>query len=396
MNDTRQRMLEALLQQGGDGCVSCGACVAGCPVADWNEERLDPRRIVRLIQYGVGDRVAELDWIWHCTTCGRCGYTCPSGIDVSTLVQAARALVPHDRSPGQIQQTADLHCTTGNNMQLTSEQWLETVEWMRDELADDVPDLEVPVDRCGAEHFLTINSKLPMYYPEDLQDIFRLFHAAGVSWTLSSSWWEGTNYAMFTGDEATWEHTLRQQVDRVHQLGCRTMAYTECGHGYYATLTGLQRFGIPHRFRVVHVVSLYAQWIREGRLRLDPSRNPGRFTLHDPCNAVRKAVMAGIPSIAEDARLVLDHVCEEWVEMTPNRDANYCCSGGGGALIAGFKRARTHHGRTKVEQIDRTGAAQVCSPCVNCLDALNNLAQDYQRPWKPVHLWTLLARAIVS
>ena len=390
----RELLRRTLIEQ-GDGCLSCGACVAGCPVGDWDEGRLDPRRTVRLIQYGIGDRLTELDWIWHCTTCGRCGHTCPSGINVSTLVQAARGLVAHDRSPGQIQQTADLHRTTGNNMQLAPDQWIETVEWMRDELADDLPGLDVPVDLAGAEHFLTINSKLPMYYPADLQDIFKVFHAAQESWTLSSTWWEGTNYAMFTGDLATWEETLRQQVARVHQLGCKVMAYTECGHGYYATVTGLQRFDVPHRFDVVHVVSLYARWIREGRLRLDPDRNPGRFTLHDPCNAVRKATMAGIPSIADDARFVLRHVCRDFVEMTPNRDANYCCSGGGGALIAGFRRARTHHGRTKVEQVDRTGAQQVCTPCVNCFDGLTNLARDHGCCWKPVHLWTLLARAVV-
>jgi Fe-S oxidoreductase len=105
--------------------------------------------------------------------------------------------------------------------------------------------------------------------------------------------------------------------------------------------------------------------------------------------------MAGFPSIADDARFVLREVCTDFVEMTPNRDANYCCSGGGGALIAGFKRARTHYGRTKVEQVDRTGAEWVCTPCVNCFDGLDNLARDFKRPWKPVHLWSLLARAIV-
>jgi Fe-S oxidoreductase len=174
------------------------------------------------------------------------------------------------------------------------------------------------------------------------------------------------------------------------------MAYTECGHGYYATLSGYRLFGIEPGFVVTHKATLYARWIREGRFQLDPSRNPGRFTLHDPCNAVRKAAMAGFPTIADDARYVLGQVVTHFEEMTPNREANYCCSGGGGALLAGFRRARLHYGRTKVDQIDRTGADYVCTPCVNCYDALGNLAKDYQRPWKPVHLWTLLANAIVG
>ncbi len=384
-----------LAETGADRCLSCGACVAACPIADWSDERLDPRRLVRLIQNGLGDLVVEMSWIWHCTECGRCNLSCPVGVDVEGLVAAARGLVPRDRSPGQIQKTVELHRTVSNNMGIDTEEWLETVTWMRDELRDDIPGLEVPIEREGAEFFATINSKLPMYYPGDLQDIFKIFHAAGVSWTLPEKWWEGTNYAMFTNDEEAWEETLRRQVERIERLGCREVAYTECGHGYYATLSGYRRFGIEPAFRVTHVVQLYARWVREGRLRLDPSRNPQRVTLHDPCNAVRKASIAGFPSIAEDARFVLARVCLDFVEMVPNREANYCCSGGGGALIAGFKQARTYYGKVKVDQIDRTEARLVCTPCVNCYDAIDNLRRDYRRPWKPVHLWKLLADAIV-
>jgi Fe-S oxidoreductase len=349
-----------------------------------------------LIQNGRGDLVVDMDWIWQCTECGRCNYTCPAGVDLASMICRARGLVPRDRTPGQIQKTADLHRTVSNNMGLEVKDWLETVEWMAEELGEEVEDLEVPIEEQGAEYFATINSKLPMYYPADLQDIFKIFHAAGVDWTLPEKWWEGTNYAMFTDDEQTWEETLRRQAEKVVELGCKKVAYTECGHGYYATKAGYKKFGMEPPFEVFHVVELYARWIREGRFNVDPSRNAKRVTLHDPCNAVRKASIAGFPSIADDARFVLRHVCTDVVEMTPNREANYCCSGGGGALLAGFRNARTYYGKVKVDQIDRTEADLVCTPCVNCYDALDNLARDYDRPWKPVHLWKLLANAIVT
>jgi Fe-S oxidoreductase len=234
-----------------------------------------------------------------------------------------------------------------------------------------------------------------MYYPLDLQNIFKIFHASGVSWTLPKKWWEGTNYAMFTGDDKTWEETLRMQLSEVERLGCKKIAYTECGHGYYATLAGYKKFGIEPGVEVVHVVSLYAQWIREGRFNLDPSRNPEPVTIHDPCNATRKASMDGFASIVDDLRFVLHRVCQQVIEPTPNREANYCCGGGGGALLAGYKSARVHYGKPKVDQIDRTGAPLVCTPCVNCYDAITGLATEFKRIWKPVHLWKLLARAIV-
>jgi Fe-S oxidoreductase len=64
-------------------------------------------------------------------------------------------------------------------------------------------------------------------------------------------------------------------------------------------------------------------------------------------------------------------------------------------LINGFARARTYYGKVKVEQIKRTGAKKVCTPCVNCFDGIGNLAREYKEDFEPVHLWTLLANAIV-
>jgi Fe-S oxidoreductase len=149
---------------------------------------------------------------------------------------------------------------------------------------------------------------------------------------------------------------------------------------------------------VTSVVNLYAKWLKEGRLKVDPERNGDVVvSLHDPCNVVRKAAIDGFPGIADDARYVLNRVVKNFVELDPNRENGFCCSGGGGALINGFARARTYYGKVKVEQIKRSGARKVCTPCVNCYDGLNNLAREYKElhEFEPVHLWTLLANAIV-
>ena len=376
-----------------DYCMSCGKCVSVCPLHGYSE--WDPRRVVKMVMLGLEDEVVNSDFIYQCTTCDRCSHACPMGVKVGNLITLARSLRPRDQVPGGSQKTADLHRSIGNNMQITTEDWLETVDWMKEEVQDEQPDLDFPIDQEGADYFVTINSKLPQYYPMDLQCIYKVFHAAGVSWTMPSTWWEGTNYAMFSGDLDTWEYTLRQQVQRVEELGIKAIAYTECGHGYYATVAGYERFGIEPRFEVIHKVNLYAQWLREGRIEVDPSRNPQRVTLHDPCNAGRKAVMEGFPDILDDSRYVLEQVCENFVEMWPNREHNYCCSGGGGALISGFKEARNYYGKMKADQIDRTEADLVCTPCVNCHDAIEDVAKEYERPWKPIHLWGLLSNALV-
>lgn len=389
----RALLNESAWQADLDYCLTCGKCLSVCPLHGFSD--MDPRKAIRMVLLGMEQEVIDNDWIYQCTVCERCSKVCPMGVRFGALVTRARSMRPRDQVPGGSQKTADLHRTIGNNMNLTTEDWLETVDWMKEEAQDDVPDLDFPIDEKGSDFFVTINSKLPQYYPLDLQCIYKIFHAAGVKWTMPSIWWEGTNYAMFSGDLDTWEHTLRQQVARVEELGIKTMAYTECGHGYYATLAGYKKFGIEPKFEVVHKVNLYARWLREGRLKVDPSRNPQRVTLHDPCNASRKAVMDGFADIMDDSRYVLSKVCPNFVEMWPNREYNYCCAGGGGALISGFKHARNYYGQVKVDQVDRTEAALVCTPCVNCHDAIEGLATEFKRDWKPIHLWALLANALV-
>ncbi len=376
-----------------DYCMSCGKCTSVCPLHGFSS--MDPRKVVRLVMLGQEQEVIDSDFIYQCTTCERCSYVCPMGVKIGNMITRARSMRPRDKVPGGSQKTADLHRSVGNNMNLSTEDWLETVDWMKEEAQEDVEGLDFPIDEPGSDYFVTINSKLPQYYPLDLQCIFKIFHAAGVKWTMPSEWWEGTNYAMFSGDLDTWEYTLRKQVERVEQLGIKYMAYTECGHGYFATLAGYKKFGIKPKFEVVHKVNLYAKWLREGRLKVDPSRNPQRVTLHDPCNVSRKAIMNGFPDIMDDSRYVLQRVCENFVEMWPNREHNYCCSGGGGALISGFAKARNYYGQVKIDQVDRTGADLVCAPCVNCHDAIEGLATEFEKPWKPIHLWALLANALV-
>jgi heterodisulfide reductase subunit C len=224
--DRKQRFKELIAETSKvDACLTCGTCAGGCPVSAW--EGLDPRKLVRMIQLGLEDEIIKSPWIWQCTNCQRCSWACPMGIDIGEIITQARASVLREETPGEIQKTANNHREMMNNMRLTVEDAVESFEWMAEELQEEIPDFVLPIDKQGAEYFCTINSKQPQYFPMDLQSIYKIFYAAKVDWTISSKWWEGTNYAMFTADFDTWDYTVREQAKRVEELGCRTMAYTE-------------------------------------------------------------------------------------------------------------------------------------------------------------------------
>jgi Fe-S oxidoreductase len=65
--------------------------------------------------------------------------------------------------------------------------------------------------------------------------------------------------------------------------------------------------------------------------------------------------------------------------MTPRGKDNYCCGGGGGTVSIDEIRAfRTSvMGKTKAEQIRRTGAKYVVAPCANCKKQLREVCQDH-------------------
>ena len=115
---------------------------------------------------------------------------------------------------------------------------------------------------------------------------------------------------------------------------------------------------MDYDFEIKSIIQYYAQWVREGKLKVNSDWNKERqikFTVQDPCQLVRKSF--GDP-VAEDLRYVVKAVVgeENFVEMYPNRSNNYCCGGGGGFLKSGYPEERREYGKLKAQQILSTGA----------------------------------------
>jgi Fe-S oxidoreductase len=157
-------------------------------------------------------------------------------------------------------------------------------------------------------------------------------------------------------------------------LGCETLVLAECGHGFNANRwEGPDWLRKKYGFEVKSILEVVAGYIREGRIKLDPSRNSDRFTLHDPCNLVR------FGGIVEEQRYILRHAVANFVEMIPNRQNNFCCGGGGGQLsMTRFSQRRINAGKVKADQIKKTGAKVVVAPCHNCIDQLTELNKHYK------------------
>jgi Fe-S oxidoreductase len=157
----------------------------------------------------------------------------------------------------------------------------------------------------------------------------------------------------------------------------------------------LKKFNIPHNFEFKSIIEFYAKWIREGRLKVDPSWNENglKFTVQDPCKLVRQSL--GDP-IAEDLRFVIKKCAgeENFVDMHPNKSNNYCCGGGGGSLQSPYRNERRKFGKIKFDQITETDADIVIAPCHNCHSQISDLCGYYGGKYKTIHLWTLICLSL--
>jgi CheY-like chemotaxis protein len=143
-------------------------------------------------------------------------------------------------------------------------------------------------------------------------------------------------------------------------------------------------------FEMESSVITMLRYIREGRIKVDKTRNTVPVTFHDSCNNARSC------GLFEEPRELLDLVATDFREMYPNRAENYCCTGGGGAMsMSEYAPRRLKSARIKAEQLKATGAKIVVTSCHNCVDGLTDLIRHYKLDMQVTQLVNLVARAAV-
>ncbi len=401
-------------------CVHCGMCAESChySLARPDDPTMTPvykadqiRRIFkghldwtgRVIPWWVQARRPRDDEDLNhlknivfgaCSACRRCTLNCPMGVDTALLVRFTRGLLAElGIVPEGVFNVSRDQWETGNQMAVSEEDYLETLEWMKDEARAEtgISGLDIPVDKPDCDFLYTINPREIKFDPRSIANAAKVFHFAGESWTLPRWGWDQTNFGLFSGDDALGGYVARNVYEAAERLRAGRIVVSECGHGYRSTRwEGYNWAEFDQKIPTESVIVTLMRYLQEGRIKVDPSRNPDPVTFHDSCNIARSA------GLVEEPRRVLRRVCAEFREMVPNRTENYCCSGGGGLLsMAEYRPLRLESARVKADQLRATGAKLVCTMCHNCVDGLTDVIKHYKIDMKVVQVLDLVANAML-
>lgn len=372
-------------------CIHCGLCSEACHyyLSHDRDPRFSPVGKVKqtiwemLKQKGKvsPEFIKQAALITHtqCNLCKRCVQYCPFGIDVAYLMTVVRRIIHKlGCTPLYIQDTAHSHSVTMNQMWVKGDEWPDTLQWQEDEARGEIPNLRIPLEKEGAEIMYSVIAPEPKFQAQLIYQAAVIMNTAGVDWTMPAGvGWDNSDMAMFTGDNEIMGRVKRAHFDIAARLKVKRIVMGECGHAFRSVYDvgnrwlGWQIPPIP----IVHAIDFYDELISAGKIKIKEKYKPV-VTLHDPCNVVRGG------GLHEKARNVTRAICENFVEMHPNREHNYCCCAGGGVINCGppYKKDRVEGNRIKADQLfdaKSRGAQVLITPCHNCHSGLHDIVHHY-------------------
>ena len=390
-----------------DSCVKCGACTDKChyylgtsdpknmPVARQDLFRKVYRRkftfagkyFPKLV--GAVDLTEDVlnDWYSYfhqCSQCRRCSVYCPYGIDTAEISMAAREVMD---SIGVGQKYCNEIIAKvykiGNNLGLPQPALADTLEGLEEDIEDETGvTVRLPLDVKGADVLVVTPSADFFAEPhvDGLMGYAKVFHEAGISWTLSSHASEAANFGMFIGSYENMRKVALRIREAALDLGVKRIIFGECGHAWRVAYSFLNTLAGPFDFLdpkypvPMHIMEFTHDLIQRDALTLDKSANDDMvLTYHDSCNVARASRMGPKPGGQFILpREVIKASCNHFYDMPQDtiHDATYCCGGGGGLLTDDLMELRVKGALPRMEAlkhvVENHGVTHMAAICAIC------------------------------
>ncbi len=424
-----------------DICVRCGACADKChfyigsgdpknmPVLRAELFRSIYRRYFtapgRVFGRLAGARDLTLqvlkEWwyyFYQCTECRRCSVFCPYGIDTAEITMMVRELtnllgLNTDWISGPV-----ANCyMKGNHLGLEPHTIKSSIEFFLDDIETITGiRIEPSFNRKGAEVlFVTPSGDLfadPGTYTA--MGYLMLFHEIGLDYTWSTYASEGGNFGFFTSNEMAKRLNAKIYAE-AKRLGVKWILGGECGHMWRVLNQYMDTWNGPADFlevpkspitgtvfenakstKMVHITEFTADLIRNGKIKLDPSRNDNIIlTYHDSCNTARGM------GLLEEPRYVIRHVCNHFYEMPEDtiREKTFCCGSGTGLNAGENMELRMRGGLPRAMAVryvkERYGVNMLANVCAIDRATLSTLMDYYNKGVRVTGVHELVGNALI-
>jgi Fe-S oxidoreductase/nitrate reductase gamma subunit len=341
-----------------DACTLCKRCQDRCPAFNTGKP-LSPMKLVNQIgEVAFGNREANLidtigrEALWACTTCRACQDICPASIEhVDKIIEMRRNLVlmegefPGEEVMAAMEQTE----VNGNPLGLgyaSRGDWAESLGIKP--LAED-PEVDLL-------YFVGCYASFDKRNIAVAKSFVKLCQAAGVKIGILGKEEKCCGEPMRKmGNEYLYQTLAMETVEIIKGYGVKKIV-TTCPHCFNTLAKDYRDFDFD--IEVVPHALFLEQLVASGTLSL--KTESFACTYHDSCYLGRHNAMYDAP------RNLIRAAGGQITEMAKNRDQAFCCSAGGGRIMA-EENIGERINIKRVEMAVATGAGQLLSNCPFCL-----------------------------
>ncbi|MFH0781190.1 MAG: heterodisulfide reductase-related iron-sulfur binding cluster [Pseudomonadota bacterium] len=341
-----------------DACTLCKRCQDRCP-AYATDKPLSPMQVIsRIGELAEGSPEANLieavgrDAIWSCTTCRACQDICPAGVEhVGKIIEMRRNLVLMEGEfPGEEVMTAMEQLEVNGNP-------LGMGYAARGDWAEGLG-IRSPADGDSIDilYFVGCYASFDKRNIAVARSFLTLCRAAGVRVGILGKEEKCCGEpARKMGNEYLYQTLAAENIELFKSYGIKKIV-TTCPHCFNTLNKDYRDLGFE--CQVQSHPDFLAGLIAQGRLNVGGELFT--CTYHDSCYLGRHN------GIYDTPRGLIVAAGGKIVEMAKNRDQAFCCSAGGGRILAEEKLG-TRINIKRVEMAAATDTGQLLSNCPFCL-----------------------------
>lgn len=341
-----------------DSCTLCMRCQDRCP-AFATGKPLSPMKVINQLgdvafnapDSGLIETIGK-DVLWSCTTCRACQDICPAAIEhVNKIIDLRRSMVLMEGEfPGEeVMAAMDATEVNGNPLGVG---YAERGDWVK----------ELDVKTLAEDSEVDILFFVGCYGSFDKRNIavatsfIKLCRAAGIKVGILGKEEKCCGEPMRKmGNEYLYQTLATENIEMIKSHGVEKIV-TTCPHCFNTLAKDYRDLGLEAEVQTYTV--FLEQLLADGLLKIDPSELS--CTYHDSCYLGRHN------DIYEAPRKLIEAAGGKLTEMKKNRAEAFCCSAGGGRILA-EENIGERINIKRVNMAADTGADILVSNCPFCL-----------------------------